>query len=212
MRKIYFSNILSLVIVLLMFVACEKEAIQTIPTQAIVLTESEQALKFLDELTTPLPLASLKIDHTTHKVNGYFIDSDANLRKISIEDAPYLGMDEITLDGYFMEQLQLASELVSELEPIEVVTHLRAAMNLELQTKFTVKEEVTNSEILVFLRQNLQGNNHNRDCVGGNRHSIGGTYNKILIAGSGQINYAANTAEEKSLVEWMKSLEELASN
>ncbi len=212
MRKMYFSNFLSLAIVLLMFVACEKEAIQPSPIQAVVLTESEQALKFLNELTTPLPLASLKIDHTTHKVNGYFIDSDANLRKISIEDAPYLGMDEITLDGYFMEQLQLASELVSELEPIEVVTHLRAAMNLELQTKFTVKEEVTNSEILVFLRQNLQGNNHNRDCVGGNRHSIGGTYNKILIAGSGQINYEANTTIEKSLVEWMKSLEKLASN
>ncbi len=212
MQKNYLSNFLSLVVVLLLMTACEKESIQTDFEEVSVLTESEQATVFLKQLTATLPLASLQIDHKTNQVSGFFIDKEANLRTINVEDAPYLGMDEITLDRYFMEQIHLKSKIVEALEPTEVVNHLKVAMDLTVSTDFTVEESETTSEIFVFFRQNLQGNNHNRDCVGGNRHAIDGTFNKILIAGSGKINFELQTEKEKSLVDWMKSMKKMVGN
>lgn len=212
MQKNYLSNFLSLFVVFLLMTACEKESIQTNFEQASVLTESEQATVFLKQLTATLPLASLKINHQTNQVTGFFIDKEANLRSINVEDAPYLSMDEITLNRYFMEQLHLKSKIVEAIEPIEVASHLKVAKALTVRTDFTVKEEETTSEIFVFFRENLQGNNHNRDCVGGNRHSIEGTFNKILIGGNGKINYDLKTEKEKALVDWMKSMEKMVGN
>ena len=61
----------------------------------------------------------------------------------------------------------------------------------------------------MLFTENLTGNNHNRDCVGGNRHSIEGSFSKILLAGNGQIEYQVKTEQEKILVEWLQSMEEL---
>lgn len=212
MQKNHLSRILSFVVVLLLLIACEKEAIQTNAQEVKVLTDSEKAAVYLKTLRTPLPFASLQIDHNTNQVNGFFIDKEAGLRKIEIEDAPYLTMDEITLDNYFMEQIHLKSKLVSSLDPKEVVNYLEETRTLQVQTDFTIEATETTSNIMVFFSENSQGNNHNRDCVGGNRHSIEGTYDKILLAGNGQINYQANSTAEKILVDWLKTVEQSTDN
>jgi len=210
MQQKYLSIFLSLAIICLLFTACEKETIQSTPETAIVLDETEQALRYLNTTTTVLPFAVLEMDHSTHRVTGFFIDNTANLRKIEIEDAPYLNMDDITLDEYFMEKLQSKSSFVAEIAPTEVVEQLKIARNLKVHSNFTVRENTTTSKFFLLFTENLTGNNHNRDCIGGNRHSVAGTFNKVLLAGSGQISYEAKTEQEKLVVTWLQSMEELA--
>lgn len=212
MLKKYLSIFCSLAIVLLFFTACEKEALPTDAKEAIVLNETDQALNFLKSTTATMPFAVLELDHTTNQVEGFFIDNEANLRKITIEDAPYLDMSEITLDDYFMEQLHQQSALVMEIDPIEVMKQVQVAKSLIVHSDFTIAATTSTSKIFLLFTENLQGNNHNRDCIGGNRHSMAGTYNKVLIAGNGQINYEAKTAQGKSLVQWLQLMEELVDN
>ena len=209
MQKKYLSTFLSVAVVFLLFTACEKEAIQSTPEEAVVLDEMQQASRYLNANATDLPFAVLEINHETNHVKGFFIDKTANLRQIEVADAPYLGLDQLTLDNYFMGRLHGTSKIVAEISPVEVAAQLKSTVRLLPHDNFT-STEATTSKIFLLLRENMDGTSH-RDCVD-SENSLTGSANKVVLAASGQVNYKATSAEEKALVTWLQSFEALIDN
>lgn len=211
MKKISPSIILSLAVCCLLMISCAKEEINTSSVPTVTLSEEQLATNYLQNSPTTVTFAVLKMNHSTADIQGLVIDNEGNVKRLAMESATFLDFKEEALSNYFTEQMKAKSEVIAELDIVELAANVKNSRKLSLNDNYTMIEDTGNtSQIMLAFKPLSYSSGH--DGCGSDNNSEMSYVAKIILSANGAMNYAPTTDKEIALVTWLQNLEETHDN